>query len=394
MILGAGPLQVPAIKILKNLGYKVIACDYDPNAVGFEYVDIGLLVSTIDKEEILKQAKIYKPDFIMTSTSDAPVKTVAYVSEKLGKRVDISYEDAICATEKHAMRNRLEEYGVPIPRYFVCHSYNDFKSAVENFQDICVIKPSDNAASRGVELLNCNCNEKEKYEKYEYTRSFSRNGIILLEEYMDGPEVSVEGIIQNKKLKIIAITDKNITEKPYFVEIGHSEPSMIDNETKDKIKKITELAVGAIGINNGVCHTELKITSQGPKVVEVAARLGGDNITSKLVPISTGVDIVKASVMLALGKSIEVNNIYSKGSAIRFIYAEKEGILNSILVDECVKKFKGVEEIEFYVKSGDRISTLHNSNDRLGHIITSGNNAVEAIERAESILKHITLNYK
>ena len=109
MILGASALQVPAIKKAKELGYQIILVDYDETAVGFELADVKLVVSTLDQEEVYRQALLYQPDVVITSTSDGPVRTAAYVNERLGKRPDLSYENACCATIKSKMRDRLRE---------------------------------------------------------------------------------------------------------------------------------------------------------------------------------------------------------------------------------------------------------------------------------------------
>ena len=109
MILGAGPLQVPAIMKAKELNMKVVVCDFDANAIGRNIADEFYLISTIDKERVLNKAIELAPDYVITSTSDAPVRTAAYVSEKLGLPTGISYENAICATVKSAMRDRLKK---------------------------------------------------------------------------------------------------------------------------------------------------------------------------------------------------------------------------------------------------------------------------------------------
>ena len=185
MILGASALQVPAIKKAKEMGYEVISVDYDPDAVGFELADVKLVVSTLDQEEVLRQAQIYNPDVIITSTSDGPVRTAAYVNEKLGKQPDLAYEDSLCATIKSYMRNRLQECGVPIPRYFVVNTETEFMEAVQFMNGNMIIKPADNAGSRGVVLIKkdsvSGVMEPENVsEVYAYSKSNSRNGIIMV----------------------------------------------------------------------------------------------------------------------------------------------------------------------------------------------------------------------
>lgn len=395
MILGASALQVPAIKKAKELGYQIILVDYDANAVGFPLADIKLVVSTLDQEEVYRQALIYKPDVVITSTSDGPVRTAAYVNEKLGKQPDLSYKDSLCATIKSYMRDRLKENHLPIPEYYAVNNFNEFTEAVRKLNGCCIIKPADNAGSRGVVLLNGSSfpSNDQLLQAYEYSRDNARGGVVMVEEYMTGPEVSVEAMTINGETTIVTITDKFITPPPYFVEIAHSEPSILDEETKEQICKITKKALKAIGLINAPSHTEIKVTKEGPKIVELAARLGGDFITSKLVPLSTGVDMVGNSVLLATGSSVDLTPTRQNGSAIRFIQG-KEGILKRIDIDEEVYHLEGIEEVVLYKKPGDLTHSTRSSNDRLGHIITTGKTAGEALERAKKALSYIHILYK
>lgn len=132
----------------------VYALDYDSNAVGISLADKFLEISTIDKEAVYKAALEYEPDYIITSTSDMPVRTVVWVNEKLGKATDISYDGAICATNKVAMRKLMKEKGVPIPSFYEIRSYEEFLNVIPKMEDMFILKPADNAASRGVILVN------------------------------------------------------------------------------------------------------------------------------------------------------------------------------------------------------------------------------------------------
>lgn len=390
MILGASELQLPAIRKAKELGYRIILVDYNDKAVGFSLADVKLVVSTLDQEEVYRQALIYKPDIVITSTSDGPVRTAAYVNEKLGKQPDLSYEDSLCATIKSHMRNRLKENHVPIPEYYAVQNYEEFQAAVETLKGNCIVKPADNAGSRGVVLL-----DGEKYRSgeelrrtYEYSKENSRNGTVMVEEYMTGPEVSVEAMTVDGQTTILTITDKFITPPPYFVEIAHCEPSSLSEDIQESIKRVALQAIAAIRLKNGPSHTEIKVTEQGPKIVELAARLGGDYITSKLVPLSTGVDMVGASVLLATGEKVNLESKWNKGAAIHFIQGT-EGTIKSIEIDRALYDLKGVEETVLYKKLGDTVHTTKSSNDRIGHIITVGEDAAEALEIGKKALEFV-----
>lgn len=390
MILGASRLQVPAIREAKRRGLYVIAVDYDKQAVGFSIADECLDISTIDCEGVFKAALEKKPDYIMTSTSDMPVRTVAYVREKLHMPLDISCADSLCATNKAFMRRRLREFGVPIPRFSIIENEDDFKAIYPSYGDQFIIKPADNAASRGVRLVDIG-KGMDPLACYRYSLSRSRAGTVLVEAYMQGPEVSVEAFTLNGMTDVIAITDKLVTKPPFFVELGHSEQSCFSADIKQQIKRIVIQTLSAIGLRNGPSHTEIKVTAEGPKVVETAARLGGDFITSKLVPLSTGVDMTGCAVSLAVGEPVDLTRKFDRGAAIRFIPATT-GFIVGMDGTEKAKKIPGVTEIEWYRKIGDQIGGTESSNDRLGHIIATGETAGEAADACEAAVKAISVS--
>lgn len=395
MILGASALQIPAIRKAKELGYQIILVDYDENAVGFQLADVKLVVSTLDQEEVYRQALRYCPDVVITSTSDGPVRTAAYVNERLGKQPDLSYEDSLCATIKSYMRERLKENNVPIPDYYSVRNFEEFINSVRKLKRCCIVKPADNAGSRGVVSLDEpeRRTEEELRQTYEYSKRNSRNGIVMVEEFMKGPEVSVEAMTVNGETTIITITDKYITQPPYFVEIAHSEPSRLSMETQEQIRQVALQAISAIRLHNGPSHTEIKVTEDGPKIVELAARLGGDFITSKLVPLSTGIDMVGASVLLATGEEVNLEKKWQKGAAIHFIQG-REGIIKNIRIDEEIHTLQGVEEVVIDKKAGDAVNGTKSSNDRLGYIITVCGSAEEAMGIGSKALEFVHVEYE
>ena len=391
VMLGGSRLQVPAIEAAQRLGFRVVCADYDPDAVGFKVAEAYSLTSTLDIDAVEELALAEKADFVITSTSDAPVRVAATVSERLGLPTGISSSNAVCATQKDAMRMRLGNYGVPMPDFMACHTPEKFKLALERFGYDCIAKPADSAASRGVKLITPDDRETPVEELFEFFCGFSRSGTVMVEERVRGREVSVEGMTVNGETTILTITDKLTTEPPYFVELGHSEPSRLPVEAQEAIREVAVKTVEAIGIINGPSHTEIMLTEDGPKVIEMAARLGGDFITSKLVPLSTGIDFVEGTVAVALGLDYDFAPKVRRGSAIRFITAEHAGKVESIVVPDEVRDAEGIEEIELYLAPGDEIETPHSSNDRIGHVVCSGADADEAAARAEWALGKIAV---
>lgn len=393
MILGASALQVPAIKKAHELGYETIVVDYNPQAIGFELADVKLVVSTIDKEAVLEKALEYKPDVVLTSTSDAPVRTAAYVNEKLGLRPDLSFEDSKCATIKSFMRNRLSEKGVPCPKYYCTKNYEGFEKAVKELDYHAIVKPSDNAGSRGVTLVTKDDVDRLN-EIYDYVSGNNRQSAqVMVEEFMEGPEISVESMTVDGETTVVTITDKITTKPPYFVELGHVEPSRLPDDIKEKVIQITKDACKAIGMVNCPSHTEMKITSEGPKIVEIAARLGGDYITSRLVPLSTGVDIVGESIVLACGQKPDLNKKFDKGSAICFIGAE-EGTVKEIVVPQSIETADNIYEVCIEKRPGDVLEGTKSSDCRIGYVIATGEDGDSAYESAKEAASRIKVVYE
>lgn len=389
LMLGGSRLQAPAIRAAQRLGFWVLCADYDPEAIGFGMADACSLTSTLDVDAVERLARDECVDFVITSTSDAPVRVAALVSERLGLPSGISYENAVCATQKDAMRLRLAEYGVPMPEFRICNGPGQFAEALDHFGYECIAKPADSAASRGVRLVTRADEDRDAPAFFDEFASFSRKGTVMVEERVSGREVSVEGMTVHGETTVLAITDKLTTEPPYFVELGHSEPSRLPGTAQKWIVETAKAVAAAIGIIDGPSHTEIMLTEDGPKVIETAARLGGDLITSHLVPLSTGIDVVEGSVALALGLDYDFEVKQKRGSAIRFITADEPGVIRTVDVPDDLKDALGVEDVSLYLGPGDFIGIPHSSNDRIGHIVCSGKDADEAVERAEWALAQV-----
>lgn len=391
MILGASILQVPAIEKAIDMGLEVIAVDIDSNALGFKIPDVKKeIISTIDIESVMSAAKKHNIDAIMTLASDMPIMTVAKVSKKLGL-VGVDLDTAIKATNKSKMRESLKSFGVPVPLFYKVDSLDKCIKAVNKIKNKgykCILKPADNSGSRGIVLLP-DFNEKTINIAYNYSKNNSRDKIVMVEEFMEGPEVSVETISVDGKCNIIQITDKITTGAPYFVEMGHSQPSQLPDSIKDKIKEITIAANKAIGIISGPSHTEIKITQNGPKIVEIGARLGGDNITTHLTPLSTGVDMVESCIKIALGEKPDIRIKYDKASAIRY-FDQSHGRIKSIRGVEEASKLPGIIQISIIHGKDHIINGIKSSSDRVGFVIGQADDckgAISTVIKALSLIK-------
>lgn len=392
MILGASILQLPAIEQAKEMGVQVIAVDMNPEAIGFKVEGIiKEVISTIDIPSILEAARRHKIDGIMTLATDMPMQAVAAVARELNL-IGISSDTAVKATNKAAMRLALKKAGVPIPLFYRVSSKDEYLQAVENIKQSgyrCIIKPADNSGSRGINLLE-DFNQATIEKAFKYSKQSSRSGDLMVEEYMEGPEVSVETLSVNGECYVIQITDKLTTGAPYFVEMGHSQPSRHSVEMKKRIEKVAIAANQAIGIENGPSHTEIKVTKEGPKVVELGARLGGDNITTFLVPLSTGVNMVECCIKIALGEKPDLSKKYEMASAIRYFDVEY-GKIKSISGIEDAKAVPGVKQIFIVHGIGETMDGIKSSGDRAGFVISQADSVEKAIEACVTAKKRIRI---
>ena len=210
---------------------------------------------------------------------------------------------------------------------------------------------------------------------------------------MEGPEVSVETLAVDGDVHVIQITDKLTAGAPYFVEMGHSQPSQLSAETREKIKSIAIAANKAIGIKDGPSHTEIKVTRDGPKIVELGARVGGDCITTHLVPLSTGVDMVECSIRIALGEKPDLKPKWNKGSAIRYLKTGT-GTVKEIKGVEDAEKIDGVIQISIVHGVGEQVGEIRSSVDRAGFVITQAEDAQKAVEIAEAGVKKISVDLR
>lgn len=316
LILGAGQMQVPIIALAKQLGHFTVVADYDPHAPGFKYADVKSTISTIDKEAVLQLAQNEKVDGILT-TSDYPVRVVAYVSEMLGLPAMSQHVAEVC-TNKYLQRKLFKENGINTPFFKEC----DINSNLNEFKDFpFIVKPVDSSASRGVVEVH---NATQLQDAIIEACRLSRVGNAIVESFIYGKEFSVETLTQGGVTKIIQITEKMTRgeEHGFFVEDTHIEPARISETEADVIRNEVLKAAKTVGVDNCPTHTEIKLWNGKPYIIEMACRLGGDYITSDLVPLSTGVSMLENLIRLSLGEVIDTEIKCNKWSCIQFLNEE------------------------------------------------------------------------
>lgn len=371
LILGAGEMQVPIIKKAKELGHETIVADYNPSAPGFQFADKCHEISTLDRNGILQIAQQYKINGVLT-TSDAPTRIVAFIAETMGLPGMSQRVSEIC-TDKYLQRELLRNH-VNCPEYKLVKSTN----SLESFKDFpYIVKPVDASASRGVKKVT---NYNDLLVSVNDAASNSRKGEVIIESFVEGREFSVETFTQNGVTNVITITEKDTCgeEKGYFVEKRHIEPARIDSCQRKAIENEVKKIIRLIGLDNCPSHTEVKINDSGVYLIEIACRLGGDYITSDLVPLSTGIDMLENLINVSLGKPIDVEPKFSKFSCIQFITPDNYNKCTDFIASKSMFiKRHNVEPFE------DK--EVRNSMDRLGYIILQ----TATIDELEKILMEL-----
>lgn len=347
----------------------------------------GGLINEEKMLDIAQEEQIYG---VIHPCSEVAMNVMGHINDEMGLH-GISKEIAIRATNKHLMREAFERYGAPSPksRYFnnVEVAWGSFCT---DFTGDAILKPSRNSGSRGIAKITRGIKGEEFARLFERAKEESRDKSVMLEQFIEGPEFSVEIIVWNKTVNVLQVTDKKTTEAPYFVELGHNQPSLFSEPIVEAVKRAAIMGVRALEVNNCACHAEIKVQDGQAYIMEIGARLGGDFISTELTHLSTGIDMVGAAIDVAMGIEPNLNPIEKpQGVAIRY-FTPKPGEVVSIENTELLNR-AGVYDAEIYVKPGDMVKEVKSSLDRSGHVIVTAPTAQQAIEEAERLVKDVKI---
>ena len=364
LILGASAIQVPIIQECRRLGYGAIVADRDSTAPGMSLADVGLGVSTNDVEGILDAARTHAVGGLVTS-SDYPVRTVAHVCHALGLPA-LSPRAAEVATDKGEQRTMLRAAGLRTPDFEVVDSFGHASRVPSRSGFPVIVKPVDSSASRGVSRVD---SSEELRGAFDFAMSYSRSGRVIVEEFIEGPEFSVEVLVQSGCIHVVGVTEKSTggDGHRFFVETRHVVPAAIDKAAAGKIGACVVSAIRALGLDHCASHAELKLTRGGPVVVEIAARLGGDFITSDLVPLATGVSMLEAAIRIAVNSPVRVSPSVQRVAGIQFVTHENHA--SATVHFDRISKDPRVARMHLNPRPG--AGALRSSLDRHGYVIAS-----------------------
>jgi len=308
LILGAGLMQKPAILAAKTLGYTAVVIDADDKAVCVPMADEFSKIDLKAREEILEYAKKLQSKnglaAVFTAGTDFTA-SVSYVCEKLNLPAH-SFEAALNASIKTQMRSCFEKANVPSPKFQNVSksdiNENLLKQILNKMDFPLVVKPVDNMGARGCRMVR---SEIEFMPAIKIAVEASRSGNAIVEEYMDGPEFSIDSVVYNGTMTITGFAERHIYYPPYFIEVGHTMPAILDKKMHDELISVFALGVKALGLSCGVAKADIKYTKNGPMIGEIAGRLSGGYMSGWTYPYASDLNLTKQALCIACGKEPE-----------------------------------------------------------------------------------------
>jgi biotin carboxylase len=383
LVVGAGPLQLPAIHEARALGIRSIAVDANPSAVGLTLCDAPYVADILDADAVYAIATKENIDGIVTLCTDAPVSTVAEVGQRMGLAV-LSPQAAARATDKRRMREAFAQSGAPSPRTHLIHTLVEARVAAASLGYPAVLKIGRGSGSRGVYRVD---DDDALQGAYVRCRDWQKEGALLLEEWVGGAEVSVEGYCTDRDRLIVAITDKFLFPGDSPVEVGHCQPSTLAHLHEQQIHSTVQAGLTALDLTWCAFHAEVKVSTKGAQLIEIGARLGGDRISTHLTPLSTGVNLVRVAILLALGERPQCPRIFERAACVRYFDVQRAGTLRGVQGLRRLYEIPGVEvvypasERDGLLRKGFAVAEIRSSLDRFGHVLYSAATRNEAIAR-------------
>jgi len=386
--LGASVSQLAGLRQARSAGFRIVAVDGDPTAVGFAEADVHEAVDFTDVDRVTEIARRERVDAVVAISSDRAVPAAAAVAEALGLP-GIGTNTAHLMTDKAAMRARLLEQGVPQPPFAVLTAEGVHTAKIDAVGLPAVLKPVDSGGQRGVFRLE---SFAELRKHLPETLAHSRHGMAIVERYVEGAELNGIVVVRDGEPVLLTLSDRlRPPGRGFGVGWIHLYPSRLDRARLESAAETAVAAVRALGLRDGVAFPQLLVTDDGePFVVEVAARIPAGQMAD-LVRLAIGVDLVEIALRQALGLPVPdelVESQFQRPLAIRFFTA-RPGILPTGRVIavaglDRVRAAPGVLEADLYIRIGEVVRPVQVDADRRGYVIATADTNVQALERAEA----------
>lgn len=378
--------------------YFVIVSDINPDAPAARFADDFIRASAYDPKETLNEVRQYqkkrKINGVIAVGIDAP-HTVAAVATALNLPSH-SIKTSKLATNKLLMKKAFVREKVATPWFSEVGNLMQLKKILaQKKHRRLVIKPQDSRGGRGVLQLD----KVSSLEwAYDTARAYSPTGGVIIEEFIEGPQISTESFIAGGKIYTPGFIDREYPYldkfAPYFIEAGGQQPTKLSKKIVEQVDQTLLKAAKAIGIREGIIKGDIVIDRGVVKIIELAARLSGGYMATVQIPLATGVDFVGIAIKYSLGEKLKLEqwfrSKYQKGIAIRYWFP-KPGRIVQIMGEEKLKKMAGVKFYQFFLKVGDACDKPSDLTKRFGFVICEGETRAEAVRRAKQALKAVKI---
>ncbi len=397
LVVGGGLEAVPGLERAKEMGLHLVVSDVDPDAPGMALADDTLLASTYDIEATIAAATDYheevRPiDGVMCIATDVPL-TVARVAAALDLP-GIPVAAAERAADKLLMKDKFRDDGIPIPWYSPVESADHLEQIAAERGFPLVVKPADSRGSRGVLRLTPDADLSAAFAEAQHHSPTDR---VMVEEFLDGPQVSTESLVLDGAAYTPGFADRNYElldrYAPHIIEDGGELPSELPTEVQDAVRDLIAAAATSLGVENGVVKGDVVVTDGEPHIIELAARLSGGYFCTHEIPLNTGVDLVGNAIRLALGDPVDPADLvprFNRCLSQRYLFPEP-GLVVSVDGNDDVAEWPGVELCEVRVKPGDVVGSVESHPGRGGVVLVSGATREEARALAEKAVAAIEI---
>jgi biotin carboxylase len=399
LVVGGGIEAVPGLERARQMGLHVVVSDKNPDAPGFAFTadDDRLLASTYDIEATVAAARRYhrevRPiDGVICIASDIP-RTVAAVAAALGLP-GITQESARLSSDKLDMKLKFRRDGIPVPWFGLVESAKELHEIALGRGFPLVIKPVDSRGARGVlrltEAIDLNW-------AYEFSASHSPSGRVIVEEFLDGPQISTESIVLEGVAYTPGLADRNYEFlnrfAPHIIENGGDLPTRLSAQEQQAIRDLIQRAARSMGVCDGVVKGDVVFHDGKPFIIELATRLSGGYFCTHEIPLSTGVDFVGCAIRLALGERVGADQLtprYQRCISQRYLFPGP-GRVVAIAGAQEVPEQPGIVFCQVRLKVGDVVGPVDSHPARAGLVMATGESRGEAMERAESAIASIEI---
>lgn len=379
MILAGGNDQVALIEELRRqiVDVYIILVDMNPSAKAVPYADKFLEISTMDREAVLQAATDDEVDMILTACGDQPLSTMTYVSEKLGLPCYLTNDLVRDLTNKKYMKRKMSEYGIPTSKFITLKRGDDFES-ISPLSFPLVVKPVDSNGSKGVKKVS---DIDELKVSMEEAFRYSLSGDIIIEEFNEGPEISIDAYIEGGKAKVLSVIELCKIKENYdsFTIVQSFFPPSFEIDRLE-IENIAQKIADAYELQNTPLLIQAIQTENGIKVVEFSARMGGGSKFRSIMHF-TGVDIMKVYVEMVLGGQPKVTPVCNINNAsMCYIYCNP-GRYTSIYGLEDLEKEGVIDYYYSYKIPGSEIVKSNTSSDRVAGFMVSAESQDELMSK-------------